>query len=66
MATDTKRKRKFLMVTLITRQDEKIVQKVSAALRRNMSDATRELFYREYERIQQAAQPQATTETVTA
>lgn len=61
-----KPKRKFLMVPLRNRQDEKVVLKVSAALRRNMADATRELFYREYERIQQEAQPQATTNQVPA
>lgn len=66
MATDTKRKRKFLMVTLITRQDEKIVQKVSAALRRNMSDTARELFHREYQRILKEEQAQPTADQVPA
>lgn len=59
-----KPKRKFLMVTLITRQDEKAVTKVSAHMRRNMSDAARELFRREYERIKREEQAPTLPETV--
>lgn len=54
----TKPKRKFLMVPLRTRQDEKVIQMVSEALRRNKADAARELFYREAERLAQEEQNQ--------
>lgn len=64
MATDTKPKRKFLMVPLITRKDQIAVKKVAAYMRRNMADATRELFYREYQRIQREEQAPTLPETV--
>lgn len=58
-----KPKRKFLMVPLLTRKDEKVIKKVSDSMRRNMADATRELFYREYERIQRETQAPTTAQT---
>lgn len=64
MATDTKRNREYLQVPLKSKQEKKIIRLVSANMRRNMADAARELFRREYERIQREEKSPALPETV--
>lgn len=61
---NNKPKRKFLMVTLITSRDRRVVTKVSEHMHRTMSDAARELFRREYERIKREEQAPTLPETV--
>ncbi len=53
--------RSFLQVPILTREDEKIIQKVAEALERTKADAARYLFRREYERIQAEAKRAAET-----
>lgn len=63
MANDTKRNRDCLQVPLHSKNERKIIKLVAANMRRNMADAARELFRREYERIQreEQANPQLNT-----
>lgn len=66
MATDTKRDHIWLQVKLRNKREKQIIRLVAAHMRRNMSDATRELFTREHERIQREEQEQTQLTTQTS